>query len=175
MNEKFRKKLPALITCLVIIAVMVALDQWTKWAIVKNIELGGTHVVIPGFFELTYLRNYGAAFSSMTGVSMWFFALLAIVALVAIAYYFVKTDDTYTELSLALIAAGAIGNLIDRVWLGYVRDFFRFYIFGSPFAVFNVADVCLTVGVILLFVVVFRDEWKEWRATHGKNKTESEA
>lgn len=159
-----QRKLPAIVTALVVIGLLVGLDQWTKWAIVKSIPLGESVVVTPGFFELTYLRNYGAAFSSMAGMSMWFFGIITVLALCAIAYYFIKSDNLKIELALSLIAAGAIGNFIDRMTLGYVRDFFRFYIFGSPFAVFNVADVCLTLGVILLIVIVLWDEFKGKKA-----------
>lgn len=170
-KQKLKKKLPALGVGALIIVLMVGLDQWTKWAIVKSIPLNGMIEVIPGFFELTYLRNFGAAFSSMTGVSMGFFGILTIVALCVIAYYFMKTDSTKVEFALSLIAAGAIGNLIDRMTLGYVRDFFRFYIFGSPFAVFNVADVCLTIGVALLIVIVLVEEWKERKAFNESSKS----
>lgn len=161
MLARLKKKLPAILTCLVLIALMTGLDQWTKWAIVKSIPLGGTEVIIPGFFELTYIRNTGAAFSSLDGIGMWFFILLTIAAIAAMVYYFVRTDDTKIEFALALITAGAIGNLIDRMLFGYVRDFFRFYIFGHPFAVFNVADVCITVGFILLAVIWLSEEWKQ--------------
>lgn len=82
-----------------------------------------------------------------------------------------KTDSTKVEFALSLIAAGALGNLIDRMTLGYVRDFFRFYIFGSPFAVFNVADVCLTIGVALLIVIVLVEEWKERKAFNESSKS----
>lgn len=166
----FHKKIPALLTCGVLVALMIGIDQWTKWAIVKTIPLGESVVITPGFFELTYVRNYGAAFSSMSGMPMVFFAILTIAALCVIVYYFIRTNDSKVEFALALIAAGAIGNFIDRMMFGYVRDFFRFYIFGSPFAVFNVADVCLSVGVVLLIVVVLYDEWKEKKAAHVQHE-----
>ena len=60
-----------------------------------------------------------------------------------------------------MIFSGAVGNFIDRLWLGYVRDFFSFYIFGSPFPVFNIADICITVGFAILLLIYFYDEFKE--------------
>ena len=163
-TEKLKPKAPAIFTCLRLLFIMVGLDQWTKWAITKSIPLDGTMVVIPGFFELTYVRNYGAAFSSFAGIGMWFFYILTIGAIIVMVYAFFKTKDSKMEFALALILAGAVGNLIDRMCFGYVRDFFRFYIFGSPFAVFNVADVCITLGFILLMFVMFYDDFKERKA-----------
>ncbi len=166
-SQKMQQKAPAIFTCLLLLAIMVGLDQWTKWAITKNIPLDGTVVVIPGFFELTYVRNYGAAFSSFAGIGMWFFYILTIGAIIVMVYAFFKTKDSKMEFALALILAGAVGNLIDRLLFGYVRDFFRFYIFGSPFAVFNIADVCITLGFILLMFVMLYDDWKERKAAQN--------
>ena len=164
MMEKIRQKAPAIIAALVAIILLTGLDQWTKWAVVKSIPLHEKVVVIPGFFELTYLQNRGAAFSSMEGLGMGFFTILTLLAIAVMAYFFIKTNGRGVMLSLALIMAGAIGNLIDRMTLGYVRDFFRFYIFGTPFAVFNVADVCISIGFVLLLVAMFREEWQERKA-----------
>lgn len=167
MKEKLRKKWPAIAAALLILVLLVGLDQWTKWAIVKTIPLGGTLVVVPGFFELTYLQNRGAAFSSMEGIGMWFFILLTVIAICVMLYYFFKSDNSKIDFALALIMAGALGNLIDRICFGYVRDFFRFYIFGSPFAVFNVADACITLGCILLiFEMLFSDFIERKKAKH---------
>lgn len=168
MMEKLKKKLPVIAGCLILIAALCGVDQWTKWAIVKSIPLHGVETIIPGFFDLTYVRNTGAAFSALDGIGMWFFILLTFVAIAAMVMAFLKTDDAKIEFSLALIIAGALGNLIDRMTLGYVRDFFQFFIFGSPFAVFNVADVWITLGFILLALVWIGDEWKERKTyQHG--------
>lgn len=162
-KEQFRKKKTAILVALVMLVILVGLDQWTKWAVVHSIPLNGVNVIIPGFFELTYLQNFGAAFSSLSGTGMWYFIILTLVALVALSIWFMKNDDAWVDLALSLIIAGAIGNLIDRVVYGFVRDFFQFYIFGHPFAVFNVADVCITLGCILLFLAFFAEDFKEWQ------------
>lgn len=163
LKEKIKEKAPAIAACLMTLFLLVGIDQWTKWAIVRSIPLNHSVVVIPGFFELTYLRNYGAAFSSLEGIGMWFFILLTLIAIGVMIYAFFKTDSSKIDFALALIIAGALGNLLDRLFFGYVRDFFRFYIFGHPFAVFNVADVCITVGFILLVLVWLADDIKSWR------------
>lgn len=169
MEKSTVRKTPLVVTCLIIIGILVALDQWTKASVVDHIPLYEKVVIIPGFFDLTYVQNTGAAFSFFDGIGMWFFILLTICALGAMVYYFFKAKEPGIEFCLALIAAGAIGNLIDRMSLGYVRDFFLFYIFGSPFPVFNVADICITVGFILLIVLLFANDWKEHHK-YGKNR-----
>lgn len=167
MIEKVRQKWPAIAAALLILVLLVGLDQWTKWAVVRTIPVGSTLVVVPGFFELTYLQNRGAAFSSMEGIGMWFFIVLTLIAIGVMVYYFFKTSNSKIDFALALIMAGALGNLIDRIAFGYVRDFFRFYIFGSPFAVFNVADVCITLGFLLLmFELIYSDFRDRKKATH---------
>lgn len=169
-KTRLKTKGPAIAAALVILVLLVGLDQWTKWAIVKSIPLGDSLEVVPGFFELTYVRNTGAAFSSFDGIGMWFFILLTIGALGVMIYYFFKSDNSKIDFALALIMAGALGNLIDRIRFGYVRDFFLFYIFGSPFAVFNVADVCITLGFVLLFVSLFWQDRKEQKQLQEDSK-----
>lgn len=164
-KTRLKNKIPLVISCLLIIGVLVGLDQWTKSVVVQSIPLYERVEVIHNFFDLTNVRNTGMAFSMMEGAGMGFFALMTALAVGAMVYYFFKTDDIRIELCLSLITAGAIGNLIDRMSLGYVRDFFLFYIFGWPFPVFNVADVCITMGVIFLLVIFIGEEWKEKKKT----------
>lgn len=172
--EEVKQKGPLIISCLLIIAALVSLDQWTKWAVGNSIPLYGKVEVIHHFFELTNVRNTGMAFSMLAGTGMWFFAILTGLAVAAMVYYFFKTDDIRIELCLALITAGAIGNLIDRMSLGYVRDFFLFYLFGWPFPVFNVADVCISLGIIFLLIIFVSEEWKEKKRNDSAAKlTES--
>ncbi len=170
-KTRLKTKGPAIAAALVILVILVGLDQWTKWAIVKSIPLGDSLEVIPGFFELTHVRNSGAAFSSFDGIGMWFFIVLTLAALGVMIYYFFKSDNSKIDFALALIMAGALGNLIDRIQFGFVRDFFLFYIFGSPFAVFNVADVCITLGFVVLFVALFWQDRKEQKELEEKAKS----
>lgn len=149
------------VASLLIVFVTLGLDQWTKWAIVKSIKLNETVEMINHFFYLTYVQNTGAGFSMFTQAGMGFFAALTLIALVAMVYMFFKTDDSRYQICLSLVFSGAIGNFIDRMSLGYVRDFFSFYIFGYPFPVFNVADICITVGIALILISMFIEDKKE--------------
>ena len=155
------KKIKTSIASLLIVLITLGLDQWTKWAIVKSISLNDRVEMIKHFFYLTYVQNIGAGFSMFSGAGMGFFAILTFVALAAIIYMFFKTNDPRYQICLALVFSGAIGNFIDRMFLGYVRDFFSFYIFGWPFPVFNLADICITVGIALILISMFIEEKKD--------------
>ncbi|MGT2666053.1 signal peptidase II [Streptococcus rifensis] len=147
-----RKRIIALI-----IVSLIALDQWVKLYTVNTIGLGETKAFIPGIMSLTYLKNYGAAFSILQN-QQWFFILITIVIMgIAIRYLWRNIDEGPLVItSLILIIAGGIGNFIDRVRLGYVVDMFQTEFMN--FAVFNVADSYLTVGVVLLFIYILKEE-----------------
>ena len=155
------KKMKTIVASLLIVLATLGLDHWTKGAIERSISLNDSVEMIKHFFYLTYVQNTGAGFSMFAGAGMGFFALLTIVALAAILYMFFKTEDSRYQICLSLVFSGAIGNFIDRMTLGYVRDFFSFYIFGYPFPVFNVADICITIGIALILVSMFIDDKKE--------------
>ena len=140
-----------------IIIVTVLIDLFSKiWA--ASLGLFHDIPVIEGFFHITYVPNTGMAWSLLSGQQ----GILALVAAVAIGlmgwYLFVKKPDILTGISLALMIGGAAGNLIDRLFLNYVRDFLNFYIFGYDFPVFNVADMALCIGVFLLLIATWKEE-----------------
>lgn len=141
----------------IIAAVVVILDQLSKLLIQNVVSLQDVEI-IRDFFYLTYVRNTGAAwsmFSDMTGV----LALVSAVATGVMLWYIVaKKPKGLTLVSVALMAGGAAGNMIDRLFLHYVRDFLHFYIFGYDFPVFNIADIALCVGVGLLLLSAFLEE-----------------
>lgn len=145
-------------------AVIVALDQFVKYLVVSNIALYGHVDFLPGFLGFTYVRNTGAAFSSFEG-QQWLFALIFAVFTAGILYEYFKKSMPFTTLErwcVAAIYAGGLGNMIDRVRLGYVVDMIETEFMNFP--VFNVADCFITCGCILLAVhLVFwnRDFWKE--------------
>ena len=144
-----------LYAALTVFAVLiVAADQFTKYLTVANIPMGGEVPVIPWLFQLTYIRNTGMAFSMLEG-GRWFFLVVTIAALVLIVLAVKKKWVNHpTGLwALASIAGGAIGNLIDRMRLGYVVDMIE--VTFVKFAVFNVADCFVVCGAILLCVYVF--------------------
>ncbi len=143
---------------------IVALDQWTKFLVLENIPLYGHVDAIPGLFHLTYVQNTGAAFSSFSGMQ-WLFALIFLVLTVAIFYEYFWKRQPFTALERRLIAAiygGGVGNMIDRVRMGFVVDMIEVEFVN--FAVFNVADCFITCGCILLILhlAFFNKEfWKE--------------
>ena len=147
-----------------LLLLVVVLDQLTKLWIVKSFQLYESLEIIPAFFNLTYLTNKGAAFGFLAGVtSVWrhyFFLVLASVALVLIgfAWFRMRKDHRFYGPALALIAGGAIGNVIDRVRLGAVVDFLDFYVAGHHWPAFNVADSAITVGVALFLLANFLEE-----------------
>jgi signal peptidase II len=140
---------------------MFILDQLTKVIIARNIPLYSNIRIIPGFFNLTHIRNRGAIFGffSQSGSQAIHLFLLAasLVALVLIIYYFLKVlpDKKMIKISLSLILAGALGNLFDRCIQGYVVDFLDFYVKNWHWPVFNVADSCISIGAILLVIIFF--------------------
>jgi len=146
------------------VAGIVAADQITKYLTVANIPLH-THVpAIEGLFDFTYVRNTGAAWSSFEGM-IWLFALIFVVFTVAIVWEFSKKRWPFTTLERWCIVAvfgGGLGNMIDRLRLGYVVDMIHLQFMDFP--VFNVADCFITCGCILLIVhlILFNKEfWKE--------------
>ena len=134
----------------------VALDQASKLAIDASMQLYQSIELIP-FFNLTYVRNTGAAFSFLSeagGWQRWFFAILASIISIVLAVWLakLKKHEILMAASLSLILGGAIGNLIDRVLYGYVIDFLDVYYQSWHWPAFNVADSAITVGVILMLL-----------------------
>jgi len=143
----------------VVTATIVALDQVTKSYIAHMMHLHQSIPIIPGYFNLTYIRNPGAAFgilaSSSSGFRMIFFVITSLFALGLLATIFLRLqpDDWWGQLTISSIFGGAIGNLIDRLQFGEVIDFLDFYINGYHWPAFNVADTAICLGVISLFIL----------------------
>jgi len=143
---------------------IVAADQITKYLVVENIPLYGNVEAVPGLFHLTYVQNTGAAFSSFQGMQ-WLFILIFLLFTAAIIWEFSKKRwpfKTAERWLIVAIYAGGLGNMIDRVRLGYVVDMIA--VDFMEFAVFNVADCFITCGCILLIahMIFFNKEfWKE--------------
>jgi signal peptidase II len=142
-------------TTLTIGAVFI-LDQWTKYLIETHVRLYSTITVIPGFFNITYVRNRGAAFGILSDThGNWrsvFFVTVTIVAIAVIARLIWKTHERLLLIAFALIAGGAIGNLIDRIRYGEVVDFIQWYVKSYYWPSFNIADSAITAGVGLLII-----------------------
>ena len=144
---------------------LIVIDQLVKAWVRGAIPLGVSIPFIPWIMDLTYTQNTGAAFSSFSGMT-WLLALVSLAATVVIAVLIWKNffPGLWGKLSLSLILAGAVGNLIDRVFLGFVTDMFATTFIN--FAVFNVADICVTVGGFLMvaYVLLLWDKDKEKKA-----------
>ncbi len=142
------------------VIVYIILDQVTKSLAVDHLKGKPSFVIIPNVIRFTYVENRGAAFGSFAD-SRWVFMVVSSVAIVAIIAYLLydRKLSRLSLLSLSFILAGGIGNMIDRVSLGYVVDFIDFYLID--FAVFNVADSFVTVGCILLIAILIFEMVKE--------------
>ncbi|MBF0787806.1 MULTISPECIES: signal peptidase II [unclassified Streptococcus] len=136
---------------------LIALDQWVKAWTVANIALNEQKAFIPKLINIYYLRNYGAAYSILQN-QQWFFTIVTLVVMTATIWYFIKhiKGSLWLLSSLSLVIAGGIGNFIDRVRLGYVVDMLHLDFIDFP--VFNVADMYLTVGVVVLFIYIMKEE-----------------
>jgi signal peptidase II len=138
------------------IALIIIADQFTKYIAKTRLMPLDNVDLIPGYFSLSYVENRGAAFGLFQNNKMLLVGVTAIVILF-IFYYLIKNRgmNIYLKISLVMITAGAIGNLIDRIYLGYVVDFFHFYIKSAfDWPVFNVADISVVCGTILLSIVL---------------------
>ena len=133
---------------------VIALDQVTKWMVVKQMEIGESIEIIPNFLYITSHRNRGAAWGILQG-QMWFFYIITAIVIIALVLYIrrLKREERMLGIALGLMLGGAIGNFIDRVWRKEVVDFVNTYIFTYDFPIFNVADSALVIGVGLIFVL----------------------
>lgn len=141
---------------LLFIVALVGLDQFVKYWVSANIALGTSHGFIPGLMNLTNLHNDGAAWSILEG-QQGFFYLITLAAVVVLAYLMRQwRTNRWKMIALSLIMAGALGNFINRVHQHYVVDMFELLPINFP--VFNVADSCLTVGVIALIIIILKED-----------------
>jgi signal peptidase II len=135
---------------------LYALDQATKWWIVRHLELHEQRPIVPNFFDLVYWSNTGAAFSAFTGQNT-FFIVLSAVALVAVVFFFRRGvfKDRPSRWAAALLCAGILGNLTDRLIHGHVVDFLLFNLhvrYADPWPAFNVADSCICIATGLFII-----------------------
>ncbi|MCC4411088.1 signal peptidase II [Limosilactobacillus reuteri] len=141
---------------IVIILILTICDQLLKSWVASSIVLGGSKQLIPGIIELTNLRNSGAAWSIFEG-QQTFFTIITVVAIIVIGYFIWQYRKNIPMLiGLSLIMAGTIGNFIDRLRQGYVVDMFETTFINFP--IFNIADMCLTIGVIWLIICILKEK-----------------
>ena len=145
---------------------VVFFDQLSKWLVVIFLKGNESAVIIKNIFQFTYLENRGAAFG-MLSEHRWVFLIISTVALVGITVYMFKyrPASKLAYVAVSFIVGGGIGNMIDRIWLGYVIDFIDFCAFPKIWSyVFNVADsfVCVGAGLLILYMILMTvDEMKK--------------
>ena len=141
---------------------LYALDQCTKQLVVRLISPDEARIVVPDFFSLVNVPNTGAAFGSFRGNNT-FFIVVSVIALVIVTVLLVRPrqPDAWRDLSLALLLAGILGNLTDRLLYGHVIDFLLFNLhirYADPWPAFNVADSCISIAVVLFIMHSFRTQ-----------------
>jgi len=142
--------------------VVIVLDQATKFLVTRFLDLYERVEVLP-VLDFTLLHNTGAAFSMLAGASGWqrwfFIGLAAVVSVVLTVWIWrIPRGEKLLPLALALILGGAIGNVIDRIWHGYVVDFIHAHWGDAYFPAFNIADSAITIGAVLLILDAFREK-----------------
>ncbi|WP_405102335.1 signal peptidase II [Oceanobacillus sp. FSL H7-0719] len=149
--------------------IVILIDQFTKWLVVANMEIGQRIPIIEDFFYLTSHRNSGAAWGILQG-QMFFFYIITMIVIVVIVYYMQRyaKNNTLLAISLSLLLGGAIGNFIDRLFRQEVVDFASFIFGNYHFPIFNVADSALTIGVILVIIATILEERNEKRKERAK-------
>ncbi len=147
---------------------LYALDQWTKLMVLRSISPDEPRPVVPDFFNLVNVTNDGAAFGSFRGNNTFFIVISAIAFLVVLALLVRRRPpDVWRDASLALLLAGILGNLTDRLLYGHVIDFLLFDLhisYAHPWPAFNVADSCISIAVVSFVIHSF---WKEKGAAVG--------
>jgi len=161
MEVRLKNKRKAYFWLVVITVLLIALDQWTKWLVRSNLAMGdiwSPFEWLTPYARIVHWYNTGVAFGMFQGVG-WLFAILSMIISVFIVIFYGKipAEDWPLRLALILQLSGALGNLIDRLTVGHVTDF----ISVGNFAVFNVADSCITVGVVVMILGFWYMERKE--------------
>lgn len=159
--------------------VVIGIDQVSKWMIVHNLDLYQSVSVLGNFFLITSSRNTGAAFSILEG-QKWFFYIITFIVVLGMIWYMqkvLKEKKRLIAVAISFLLGGALGNFIDRLLHGEVVDFlqfnFVFKVFGQAvdytFAIFNLADFSITLGVVLIFVDAIRGWLKERRGQSNES------
>jgi len=139
---------------IILIVVLLGIDQWTKELVTGSMSEGDTIGILNDFFHITYVKNHGVAFGMFQG-EIKTISIVAIVAILGIIYFMIKQlkpHEVISKYAYAFILAGAMGNMIDRIYRGFVVDFADFR--GIWKFVFNMADVWINIGVFLLILEV---------------------
>ena len=137
------------------------LDYFSKMIIINSIGLGQSIRVINNFFYITYVENKGAAWGILEDQRILLLIISVIVLFLINKYINKETLDKWEALSYGVIIGGIVGNLVDRIFRGFVIDFLDFRIFGYHYPVFNLADVFIVIGIIIMLILTIRKEYHE--------------
>ena len=148
---------PGKLRYLLVSLAVVVLDQWTKWLVEVHLDSHMAQPIVPGFLNLTHVRNTGVAFGLFAAHGMstsWLLTGLGLLALSAVSVYFgfASPRDRWLLVALGLVVGGAVGNLIDRIASGAVTDFIDVYVGIHHWPSFNVADAAISVGIVLMAI-----------------------
>lgn len=138
--------------------ITLLIDILTKFGIERYFEISESKIIIPNFFSLTKVYNYGVSFSMLNNERYIIILITLIVFGMLIAYAKKFKNNFRNSLMFGLLFGGIIGNLINRIFLGYVIDFLDFKIFGYNYPVFNIADIGIVFGVILMIYAIIKKE-----------------
>lgn len=145
-----------------LVSIIVFIVDIISKILVSNFMLEDQSIkIINNFLYLTYAKNTGIAFSFLEGNMLFIISMTLIIVVLLIKYVYNKKLDLKEKISYGLVLGGAIGNLFDRIVYGYVIDFIDVYIFGYDYPIFNVADSCVVVGIILILLLSFKSEGSE--------------
>jgi len=143
--------------------VVIILDQISKFFAISYLKSSAPYIIIPNFFQFNYVENYGAAFGILQNKKI-FFIIITLAVIVAISIFLVKSYfkiNIFMRIGLALLLGGAIGNFIDRVRWSYVVDFISFRLINRyEFPVFNVADISVVIGTIIILILILFDKYE---------------
>lgn len=143
--------------------IILIIDQAIKFYLTSNMVLNQTNILVKNFLNITYVRNTGAAFSLFEN-NTWLLIVIGVLAVIGLIIYIGKLADIpdYDIFTYSLLLGGVLGNLVDRVMRGYVIDYISLNIFGYYFPVFNFADICIVVSMILIIVSSIKgDLWRQ--------------
>lgn len=142
--------------------ISLLLDQIVKILVINNINLFDSINIIDNFFSITYVRNTGAAWSILSGSTI-LLIFISLIALVVIYLYFIKNRhlNKLENISYGLLTGGILGNLFDRIIHGYVIDYLDFKIINYDFPIFNIADICIVISIILIGIDLIVGEMNE--------------
>ena len=138
---------------LIITLVCMLIDQIIKIFVMAKMSLNSSLVVIKNFFSLTYVENDGAAWSIFSGNRV-FLIVISVLAIILIYFYFIKNNDikNFELINYSILIGGIMGNLLDRIKFGKVIDYLDFNLFGYNYPIFNFADICIVISIILLLI-----------------------